>query len=190
MLTSALLLAASLAWQPPAPAPAGCEVNYDTMMALNPHAFDQDLQGGWRPLARRDECRETAAELLRLYRQTHEPTVRLLTWHEAQVRADLGQIDAAIALMEASRKRENDHWNPYVDATIAFLRNDRNALLAARERLVAVPPPADFAAWRDTAGRPIRWPLNLDVVDGFIRCFGRPYKEAYGSDSCRMPNGR
>ncbi len=28
------------------------------------------------------------------------------------------------------------------------------------------------------------WPLNLDVVDALIRCFKKPYKEAYSSD-CR-----
>jgi hypothetical protein len=73
-----------------------------------------------------------------------------------------------------------------VDATIAFLRGDRPALLAARTALAALPRPADFAP-RDVQGRPVamNWPPNLNVVDGLLACFGRPYAEAYGG--CAAP---
>lgn len=70
-------------------------------------------------------------------------------------------------------------WNPYVDGTIAFLRGDRVALMAARDRLAAAARPADMPADR-------AWPPNLAVVEGLVRCFGRPYREAYG-EACRRP---
>lgn len=169
-------------WQ----AAAGADCTYDRtqMLALSQQAFDQDLAGGWRPLAQRAECRLAAADLIRDYREARRNQAEILFWHEGQLRAIAGQTAQAIALFERARKAEDPFgWNPYVDATIAFLRGERAALLAARERLTQVPRPANFPE-RDANGRPTRWPLNLDVVDGFIACFGRPYGEAYGA-SCR-----
>jgi hypothetical protein len=32
----------------------------------------------------------------------------------------------------------------------------------------------------------MRWPPNIDVVEGLVRCVGRPYAEAYGA--CRPGN--
>ena len=32
-------------------------------------------------------------------------------------------------------------------------------------------------------GTNLKWPLNLDVLDGLIACFGQPYNKAYG---CRV----
>ncbi|MDP9086571.1 MAG: hypothetical protein M3N02_07385 [Pseudomonadota bacterium] len=31
---------------------------------------------------------------------------------------------------------------------------------------------------------PVRWPLNMNVFEGFERCWGRPYKVAY---ACSIP---
>jgi hypothetical protein len=30
----------------------------------------------------------------------------------------------------------------------------------------------------------LKWPMNLDVLDGLIACFDRPYSEAYDA-KCR-----
>jgi hypothetical protein len=30
----------------------------------------------------------------------------------------------------------------------------------------------------------VRWPPNLDVVEGLVHCFNKPYRVAYGSE-CR-----
>jgi hypothetical protein len=110
----------------------------EALMALNIHAFDQDLNGGWRPIAARDGCVGEAADLIRAYREFVTSRTLILYWHEGQLRAQLGETEAAIALFEQSRYEPADDeygWNHYVDATIAFLRHDRPALEAARGRL-------------------------------------------------------
>ena len=177
------LLAIALSAQPvPSTAPDSCIRNRDELLALGQQAFDQDLQGGWRAVAARDGCEIAAADLIRDYRAARGLTDTILFWHEGQLRAEAGQTEAAIALFESSRKEPSDRfgWNAYVDATIAFLRGDRAALIAAREALAALPRPADFEP-RDPQGRPLQvsWPMNLQVVDGLIACFGRSYKQAY-----------
>ena len=114
------------------------------------------------------------------------------------MRADAGQYPEAIALMEHAYKPTEDDkagWNPYVDATIAFLRRDRPALKRARERLTAVPPPAGVgvppvidgymeADFDGGSKKRIRWPINIDVVEGLENCFGKTYAEAY-KEVCR-----
>ena len=100
------------------------------------------------------------------------------------MRANLGQTAAAIALFEKAYKTpEQDRgfgWNLYVDGSIAFLRRDRAALDTARDALAAVPRSASFDP-RGPDSKPIaiRWPMNLNVLDGFQRCWDQPYKTAY-----------
>lgn len=95
----------------------------------------------------------------------------------------VGATEEAIRLFERARSVDGDPygWNLYVDATIAFLQNDKSALLNAREELTRLPRPPDFQP-RDQAGNllNISWPMNLEVVNGLIACFGRGYEEAYG----------
>lgn len=111
----------------------------------------------------------------------------MLYWHEGQLRAELGETDEAIALLEKDRRPTDvSGWNDYVDATIAFLRNDRTGLLAARDRLAKRPLPPDMK-WVDAKGAPVavtNWPENLDVVDRLIACFGQGYRVGY---SCGLP---
>jgi hypothetical protein len=75
-------------------------------------------------------------------------------------------------------------WAEYALATVAFLHHDLPALKAARARLVAIPEPPEYQQFLKTvppAGlAAAKWPLNLNVVDGLITCFGKPYSEAYG----------
>lgn len=56
-------------------------------------------------------------------------------------------------------------WNAYVGATIAFLKKDRAGLRARRAEVAASNAPTNLK--------------NLAVVDRLIRCFDRPYAEAY-----------
>lgn len=168
------------------------------LLSLDENEFDQDMAGGWRALAATPGCLLIAADLVRDYRHAHHKHAGLLFWHEAQVRADAGQYAEAIALMKNAYKPAKDDkagWNPYVDATIAFLRRDRSALKRARATLAAVPPPTGVgvppvidgymeADFDDGTKKRIRWPINIDVVEGLEHCFDKPYAEAY-KDVCR-----
>ena len=186
MLTLLAALSLQTAHAPPVPAgPEGpCQIDRQAMLALGMNAFDQDHQGGWRVVSERPNCEGAAAELIRDYRAFMLDRIPILYWHEGQLRANLGQNAEAISLMDRTRRASGDAraswWNPYVDGTIAFLRGDRTALTEARARLAAVPRPADHPA-------DLAWPPNLAVVDGLIRCFGRPYREAYFADACQRP---
>ncbi|MFZ2235102.1 MAG: hypothetical protein WAV67_01875, partial [Dokdonella sp.] len=83
--------------------------------------------------------------------------------------------------------------NAYADATIAFLRGDRQELDKALADLKATPaPPGETlddgkiqTTWPDGTKRAVPWPPNVDVVEGLQRCIGKPYRDAYGS-SCRQ----
>ncbi len=190
-----MLLAISIAIAAIGMVPEGdgpCAYDRAAMLALDRQAFDQDLDGGWRALSVRTGCILAAAELIRDYRETHPSDPGILYWHEGQLRANAGQTGQAIALFDRSRKTDDPFgWNLYVDASIAFLRGDRTALLAARDALASLPHPDGFDP-RDDSRRPIeiRWPPNLHVVDGFIACFGRTYREAYAGrcDSSDVPD--
>ncbi len=184
-----LLLFLALAAPPSTAAPAPnstCAYDSKAVMALDQNAFDQDPRGGWRELARREGCKDEAADLIRKYRERQESRLSLLYWHEGQLRASLGETAGAIALFEKSRQpKDTVGWNAYVDATIAFLKNDRAALVQARERLLSTPKPSGFTPVSQQ-GTPRKWPMNIDVVNALLSCFGRPYDKAYGDPGCRQ----
>jgi hypothetical protein len=192
-------------WSYGAAAQDACEHDREALLALPEQAFDQDLSnggGGWRGLAAKAGCETVAADLLRDYRARHGVDGGIMAWHEGQVRANAGQYTRAEVLFESARKPQGASdaigWNHYVDASIAFLRDDRGALEAARERLAAVPydpdsgmPPLkdgyiEFPVQGGAPSMRVRWPPNIEVVDALIHCFGKPYKMAYGDMACRM----
>jgi hypothetical protein len=74
--------------------------------------------------------------------------------------AEAGEHERAIPLLQGSKKVAEDPigWNHYVDATVAFLRNDRAELEKAREALSRV-------VYVPSAGLP---PLK----DGYIEVTG------------------
>lgn len=192
--------------------PAGemCVADRDAMLQLDPNTFDQDEAEGWRKLGNRPECKTEAADVLELYVKSHRAEldrrwlVPSFKWHEAQLRAMGGETKRAVGLMRQSIKPEKGPdgasgwtdfavpWNEYVKATIAFLNRDRRGLKQARDRLAKSPIPAEFAQidTSQTGGVLPPWPQNLDVVDGLIACFGKPYEEAYGSAECRSAGKR
>lgn len=184
MIAAALLVAQALAPSPPAATAPACGYDRAAMLALDERAFDQDMTGGWRALSNRG-CELAAADLIRTYREAHGASrmTFLSHWHEGQLRAEAGQTQAAIALFARARKTpELDNgfgWNLYVDGSIAFLRRTRPALQAARDHLAALPPPAGLPAT-------VRWPMNLNVLDGLLRCFDKDYRTAYGV-TCSRP---
>lgn len=172
--------------------PVECKQPDAAMLALPLHDFDQG-DAGWRSLDA-EGCEAVVADTLARYREINREALAgqdsgTLVWHEAQLRAAAGQTDAAIALMVEGRDAESDAIQPYVDASIAFLRRDRPALLEAHARLMSLPVPDAFARAAERYHAtypdlpPLSWPLNRDKVEGFIACFDRPYREAYICDA-------
>ncbi|MEM1133373.1 MAG: hypothetical protein AAGH53_10575 [Pseudomonadota bacterium] len=160
------------------------------MLELDLDDFDQDFNGGWRTLAYQG-CGLEAAELIREWRFRKREHRSILYWHEGQLRASEGQTKQAIALFELTYKSPDLHadfgWNHYVDGTIAFLRNDKERLNAAIERLQKLPEPEDNSFTKpDGTVVKLSWPPNLNVLRGFQKCWGKSYKEAYGSE-CSSP---
>lgn len=186
----ALLLAAAL---PAAALPApDCAYDLKAMLALDRNAFDQDMNGGWRVLGKKDGCEIAAAELIRAWRHEKRDHSSILYWHEGQLRAEAGQIDEAIALFKLTYKSfELDAgfgWNNYVDGTIAFLEGDRESLKKAIAREKSLPKPQFSMARADGKPAGIPWPPNLKVLEAFERCWGKTYKEAYASEACAAPH--
>jgi hypothetical protein len=176
-----------------------CMVDRAALLALSPDQFDQDLAGGWRPLAEKPGCQLAAADLIAAYRaQPKADGIGLLAWHEAQVRAELGQTPQAVALMKSAYKpaaQDRAGWNLYVDGSIAFLQQDRAALQQARDALARIDTPPGMTVVdgvliinQNGTEQRIPWPPNLDVLEGLMRCFGKPYRDAYRM-ACRTPGG-
>ena len=202
LLSLSLALAAALGTSAEPPKAPDCSYDRAAMLAMEPDAFDQDLEGGWRTLADRG-CHREAADLLAAYAALPKAAGNtMIPWHEGQMRAEAGQYPQAVALMQRTYKptdTDPGYWNAYVDGTIAFLQRDRAALEKARARLIAIPAPEQIArALKDgryhftTAGGQkvdVPWPPNLDVLDGFLRCFDRDYHNAMGNQACRNPQG-
>jgi hypothetical protein len=174
-------------------------VERERLLALAQDAFDQDLSGvggGWRAVAAKAGCEIAAADLIRDYRERHSSNETIIYWHEGQMRAMANDYTAAIALFEKSRNPETQDragWNRYVDALIAFLKRDKPALMRARDALSTVKPPPELLL-RDgvfeipnNSGHPfkMRWPPNIDAVDGLIKCFDSSYRDAYNNAQCR-----
>lgn len=144
---------------------------------------------GWRRWGD-NGCEREAAAIVLEYRDHHagrlDPSqIAALDWHAGQLHAGAGDYGFAIERMLLVQDQTAEPAGlEYVRATIAFLRSDREALVAARERMAAIPEPASFrrAADRYVAvynlPRPV-WPININVVDRLIACFGWSYKEAY-----------
>lgn len=149
-------------------------------------AFDQGPDG-WRSLDNSLACSDYADDVLADYRSRHGPDLTaanasLLMWHEAQVLAARGDSTRALALMRESAFPGEPEWQRlYREGTIGFMENDRAKLESARDRLANLPRDPGLTV---PGGKAIPWPPNLDVLDGLISCFGKPYSVAY---ACRPP---
>lgn len=189
MLIAAIFIAAQAVAGP-------CMHDRSALLAMPPDRFDGKEVVSWRTLSRNSACLEIAADLLREYREANRGRLdvnqlHLNYWHEGQLRAGLGQKSLAVHLLMAGVNPAvtMDGFADYALGTVAFVNGDRQALLAARDRLAATPQPPGWAQavedYRQQFGREIVWPMNLDVLDGLIACFDKPYLEAYGSAGCR-----
>lgn len=184
MFSLSPVVAFALSASSPSAGAVDCSFDRETLLALEYQHFDQDPQNGWRTLAAKG-CDKEAAELISDWRERHKDNRYILFWHEGQNRAFFGDYPAAISLFEKSRRPINEDrigWNLYVDGSVAFLKGDLPKLKAARDRLTVVPKPPEWDEMRGVDGKLFnaRWPVNLNVLDGFIRCWGQQYRDAYG----------
>ena len=181
-----------------------CGVDEDELsrlIGLAPRAFDQDMQGGWRPYADTPGCERAAADLIIAY-IGHSPhydpqSHAIIRWHAGQMLATADERELAVEYLDSTRSTHLA-WNLYVDATIAFLRSDREAAEAARAELAGqLPSEAEMESRRQfLANNPritmpegfVERPQNLAVVDAMLARWGRPYSEAYGQ-RCEAAGG-
>ncbi len=164
-------------------------------MNQSPKEFDQTLDKGWREIGDKEGCERAAADLIAMYRdEVLAQDVAGLDWHEAQLRAASGDTDRAIELFRRNlafkRKLAEQIGDQadvlYAEATIAYLERNRPLLVAKRAELAALPKPdwfdalaAEHVRQDPDAAAAMAWPRNLNVVDGFVACFEKPYREAY-----------
>lgn len=176
--------------------PSDCAYDAHQMLAMDVETFDSTPDSGWRVVANIPGCEAAGADLLATYRENKSglspADVTGLLHHEFQLRAASQQNDVAmeIARQLIAARAGDPVMRSYHEAELAFLARDLKALKAARARLAGIPKPdgfdqgvAVFKAKYPDYPPPI-WPMNLDVVDGFINCFDKPYAEAY-KFSCR-----
>lgn len=117
-------------------AAAGCAALYRERIAadldLPYETFDQTEGRGFRILAGAG-CPAEAADLIEAWVAKNATSRRSLDWHIAQMRAEAGATEAAVAAARRSLISETEaranafKWNDYVLAVIAFLHKDRAA---------------------------------------------------------------
>lgn len=160
------------------------------MLDLSFHDFDQG-RGGWRSLDASFACSDEADDALAAYRARHASDLSaanasLLMWHEAQVLADQGDTERAASLMkEAAWVGEPEWQRLYREGSVAFLEGDLERLRAKRTSMAELPRDPGLTL---PDGTEATWPPNLDVLDGLIACFGKPYDVAYGCRPLPSPD--
>jgi len=170
---------------------AECVADPKPYLAMDWKNFDQGVapdgrEWGWREVSSKPGCETAAADLMAMWMKEKGATLdartrTFMTFHEGQVRAMGGDFRRGAEMIEAGRFfwDNKPEGAAYVDAILAFLRGDRAGLLAARERMMAIPEPANFArtqkAFREQAGWEPKWPMNIEAVDKMIGCWGKGY---------------
>ncbi len=138
------------------------------MLKMDFWEFDQSDQG-WRSL---DVI--NAAALIDIYIKSCaklQPYDKAsLYFHAGQIYAEVGDYKTAIERFQLSKHQPNSWvekgWNAYVDATIAFLKNDRDTLLSAQQILEKY----KNAQLKDTKGKffyPHR--VNVRIVEQLLQ---------------------
>lgn len=176
-----------------------CGVDEDEfyrLIGLSYRDFDQDFNGGWRAIDYKDGCKVAAQNMLKSYltyhAYKHQSERSMLMWHAGQVLAGDNKYDEAVKYFKQTYKSgdRSTEWNLYVDATIAFLRKDKSALITARDTLALQPVSDEMKASRREFLKQspnVSWPegfvdepQNLSVVNKLIKCYNEPYSVAYG----------
>jgi hypothetical protein len=144
-------------------------MNSEEILKLDYWAFDQGPEG-WRSISEFTDasnadclvagilCEEYCAKQTDLSAENRS----MLAFHAGQNFAFGEAYVNATLNFEQSFRENQDDWNAYVMATIAFIKKDKSALLKERAKLAA-----------------IDGQQNLNVVDRLIERFNETYKAAY-----------
>ena len=163
-----------------------CAINSEyeaRMMRLSFSEFDQNPENGWRPYYEA-RCYDVAQELLSSYIDRNPEVAEknhMLAFHAGQMYAFTANYEVAETYFRRSysgKVSSWSNWDAFVDANIAFINADYSGLEAAKTKIMqqetitkeAHPNfPSHFYGKK----------INLDVVNGFMACFGRSYLAAY-----------
>jgi len=176
------------------------DAEFTRLMDLPQKAFDQDMDGGWRVIANKDNCYSVAGYLIEDYIEKYaiEPYTgdNILFWHVGQMHANADDYERAKLFFSKSYlpglppQQHGYEWALYAEGTVAFLDKDRPALEEAIDKLAKIPvDPERIAAVKKMQdenpnvsfpeGFPEK-PLNLIALEGLLGCFDAPYSQAYG----------
>ncbi len=156
----------------------------DANAQLSFEDFDQngEVPKNWRSLGNAG-CMQQALEAAQDY-ASRGPVLepyhqRIMLFHYGQTLAAMGREDEASAFISFSREPKGSrpsedtlNWNDYVTGTWAFLTHNKPLLTAMRISVLKSP-----GLGNETNG---------NILAGLEACFGKPYSEAYSSNSnCR-----
>jgi tetratricopeptide (TPR) repeat protein len=151
-------------------------------LTLNLDEFDQTPNQGWRSIGEEMGCYQEAAELIVSYLNVNATKLQgnqdtILHFHAGQMYAFAGDYKAAIPWFKRSFDQPDNlppeaqpyiaAWNAYVNATIAFLNQDRAALERYRAEVAKGPNGPDGKV------------MNLHVVERLINNVDKSYRDAY-----------
>ena len=137
---------------------------HDQLMKLSLDEFDQSPFGFRKYAGDYDLVQLLIPEYIRT-NQLSEQKSRNLHWHLGQIHAFNENYQKAIRQMEQSYAGGSDTWKCYVDGSIAFLKEDKGALMDAVGAL----------SQQDNQ-------MNLEFLEKFVKYFDLTYTEAYNAD--------
>lgn len=147
------------------------------LLALSFRDFDQNPMSGWRVYGS-NGCYRDAARLIDAYADKIADAKALsgLRFHQVQLLAHAGDTPGALAVLQEVKRLDAERnadtgWRLYVAGTEAFLESRKRDL---EQHLVALLGFAEQHGPTESVAR-----TNAKVLKGLIRCFGRPYREAY-----------
>lgn len=166
LLLTICLIYSSAYGTPNSPTPS----EFQALLKLDYRAFDQNLpDGGWRAILDDVEAGKVLDSYSIQNSENLKPwQARTILWHAGQAYAMANLTDVALARFRKSydpdvKPNDTFKWNSYVKGSIAFLEQDIKGLIEARDEMRAANPSSP----------------NLKILEAFVRCFKKSYKEAY-----------
>ena len=129
---------------------AGCQKTWtSTDLTMTTYGtFNNSVDKGWRSLAANAKFQD-AAELIERYINANQPIleqwqVGILQFHRGQMLGCAGKTSEALQAITEAKSHDltggsQADYTAYMDATAAFLRGDKSALVAARDAINAAP---------------------------------------------------